>query len=279
MRIDKNAILYFCFVIFLFSFTISNHAIIKKRNNLKASYSIGISPIPAKFMKLLSGEFSGLLSDYLLLQIGSYVGSHKRTSRMQWEKIYIGFEQIFELDPYFMQAYIQAQAFIAWDGRMPEKAIKLLEISKQNRIWDWRPAYYIGFNYYYFLKDFKKASDIYLETAKMKNAPVIIAMLGSRFAIKSKQTQASITVLQLMLDETELSDNDIKEIENRIIILKNITILDKAIKQYKHAFNIYPRHLNDLVANGIINKLPFNPYFEEYNYNRTTGEIKFDSVK
>ena len=273
--LQKNVLpLFFCFFLIIFIFT--NLSIRETRNSLNAKYSLEISSMPAKAMKVLAGEFSGLFADYLLLQIGSYVGSNSKVSTDQWKMIHRGFEQAFELDPYSQQTYIQAQAFLAWEARMPNAAISLLDRARQNRPWDWIPGYYSGFNYYYFLKNFQKASDIYLETAKIKNAPIIIALLGSRFAIKEKRTHASIDILELMLKDPELSDNDLKEITNRIHILKNIEMLDMAIEHYKRIFYVYPSTLDELVVSKILDKLPETPYKKQYHYDQNTGEIGFD---
>lgn len=267
-------LLFLSFFLIIFIFT--NLSIRETRNSLNASYSLEISPMPPRVIKIMAGEFAGLVADYLLLQIGSYIGSNSKISDDQWKIVHRGFEQAFELDPYFQQTYIQAQAFLAWEAKMPKAAIGILDRARQSRTWDWIPGYYSGFNYYYFLKNFQKASDIYLETAKIKNAPVIIALLGSRFAIKEKRTRASIEILELMLNDPELSDNDVKEITMRIYILKKIQELDMAIEQYKRIFYIYPSTLDDLVTSKILDKLPENPYKQQYHYDQNTGEISFD---
>ncbi len=274
-QIKQNIHFIFLFF-FVIIFVFSNSGVKKNRSNLSAEYTLQISTIPAKAIKIIAGEFSGLFADYLLLQIGSYVGSNTKISNNQWKMIHRGFEQAFELDPYFQQTYIQAQAFLAWEARMPKKAINLLKQSQQKRQWDWFPGYYLGFDYYYFLNDYKKASEIYLKTSKIKDAPLIIALLGSRFAIKEKRTQTSINLLELMLQDPELNENDIKEITNRIAVLKSIKILDAAIKEYKRRYSKYPSTLDDLVYYKIVSKLPKNPYKKQYQYNVQTGEISFD---
>ncbi|MFH2057807.1 MAG: hypothetical protein ABIJ59_02785 [Pseudomonadota bacterium] len=276
MGLLKKNLTPFFLSLFIIVFIFSNLSIKEKRNQLNANYSIEISSLPAKAIKILATEFSGLFADYLLLQIGSYVGSNSHISKDQWKIIHRGFEQAFELDPYFEQTFIQAQAFIAWEAEMPKAAIKLLDQVIPKRPWDWRPRYYSGFDYYYFLNDYQKASEIYLETSKIKDAPLIIAMLGSRFAIKEKRTQASIDILKIMLQEPGLDENSIKEITNRIHILKSIDVINNALERYKMFFNEYPSTLDELITSRFLHQLPENPYKKQYHYNPKTGEIKFD---
>jgi hypothetical protein len=90
------------------------------------------------------------------------------------------------------------------------------------------------------------------------------------------RTQASIDILELMLKDYELTDNDRKEILNRIEILNSMEILHRAVEQYKNIFNIYPSTLDELVKRKIIDRLPENPYLKKYTYHPDTGEIKFD---
>lgn len=276
MAVLKKNALFLVLSLFLSLFIFSNEMIKEKRKTLGVSYSIDIPSTPPNVIKLLAGEFPGLTADYLLLQIGSYIGSNSGISRDQWKTIHLGFEQAFELDPYFQQTYLQAQAFLAWEASMPEAAIRILDAAGRKRTWDWRPGYYTGFDYYYFLNDYQKASDIFLETAKIKHAPLIIALLGSRFAAKEYRTQASIDMLELMLNDGELDETSRKEIQNRIIILKDIEGLHKAVEHYKSIFHKNPSSLDDLVTSKIIERLPVNPYSKSYRYNPDTGEILFD---
>ncbi|MCP4681868.1 MAG: hypothetical protein GY864_06025 [Desulfobacterales bacterium] len=258
-----------------YSFT---HAAVKEnRKDLAFAYQLNVTPLPPDLIKIVAGEFRGLMSDYLLLEIGSHLGSNQKLSDDEWEKVALAFEQALELDPYFQQTYLYAQGILPW-REMPEKAISLLDISGKYRSWDWRPGYYMGFDYYYFFKDFSLASDAFLDAAKVKNAPALLAVLGGRFAHKSGRTKAAIGLLQSMLQDPELDENTEKEISDRITALKGVVLLEHAIKKYMGLYNAFPPSLEALIDKGLIGQLPKNPYSDSFIYKPEGGRVFFDKV-
>jgi len=263
------------FVVFMGCFITSNIIIKENRNNMGTSYTLQIPAIPARAIKFITGEFNGLMSDFLLLQISSFLGSNQKISNQEWQKINLGYQQILTLDPYFQQALMQIQGIMAWNRDMTPAAIDLLKISEKNRPWDWMPGYYIGFDYYYFLQDFEKASEIFLKTAAIKKAPLLIALLGSRFAVQGQRVETSLLSLKYMVEDPELSEDSKKEIQDRIVLLKGILILEKAVEQYNTLYAKLPESLNDLIRENIIPALPEHPEFMPYRYNNQTGKIKY----
>ena len=159
---QKSFILTSVFFIFFMGCFITSNLIIKEnRKNMGASYTLQIPAIPAKAIKLITGEFNGLMSDFILLQISSFFGGNHAISKYEWQKINLGYQQILTLDPYFQQALMQVQGIMAWNQNMTPAAIELMKILEKNRSWDWRPGYYIGFDYYYFFQDYEKSSEYF----------------------------------------------------------------------------------------------------------------------
>ena len=278
MNIKQTSIFLLFFFCFTAVFFVSNLAVKENRKTLGANYSLRINPVPGKIIPLLAGEFKGLMANQILMEIGAFVGSNKKISSDEKEKIRLGLEQALTLDPYFMQTYLFTQALLPWDCQMPEEAIKLLEIPRKHLPWDWRPGYYIGFDYYYFLNNYLKASEAFFETAKIKNSPLLIALLGSRFAVKSKRTEAAILLLTDMLKDPELDKNSKEGISKRITGLQGVFLIETALENYKKVFNVYPPVLNSLVEKDFLNNLPPNPYYKTYFYRKEDGRVFFDKT-
>ena len=148
----------------------SHKAIREDRRGILYSFESPASKMDTDLLKLFAGEFRGLVSDYLLLEVGSFLGSNQAADRQDWQNIYTMLKQALALDPYFQQTYIYAQGQLPWQGKMPLETIELLEISREHRPWDWYPGQYIAFNHYYFFDDYAKASEAFLRAAKIKNA-------------------------------------------------------------------------------------------------------------
>jgi tetratricopeptide (TPR) repeat protein len=238
------------------------------------------SHIPAELIRMLSGEFKGIMADYLLLEVGSFVGSGQRGTPEDWRNVHLALKQSMALDPYFQQTYIYAQGTLTWDAQLYDETNELLAISRKHRPWDWRPGYFMGFNYYYFLNDYAKAAEAFLETSKVENAPLLAAVLGARLAVKGNRTAAAIALLEDSLaNNPDLDGDSRKEIENRLAALKGIVELEKALVQYQQKFNGQPDTLEKLVETQCLNKMPINPYGDSYLYDAQTGTVTFDKVK
>jgi len=147
-----------------------------------------------------------------------------------------------------------------------------LGVSRDNRRWDWVPGFFIGFNYFYFIKDNLEASRQLMEASKVPNAPLALATLASRLAAKSGQTLTAIVFLRAMLEKTEDEDKR-KELELRIEALKGVLTLEQALERYRSAFGNEAQSLEELVTSGIIAELPINPY--ERPFELREGVISF----
>lgn len=258
---------------------VSHTALRRSRVEIKKTYQSPQSHLPADVVKMLAGEFKGLVADYLLLEVGSFIGSNREGTLQDYQNVYKALKQSLVLDPYFQQTYIFAQGTLPWEAVMPEKAIELLHISSKHRTWDWFPEQYLGFDYYYFFNDYAKASEVFLEAAQKKNAPLIFSHLGTRFAHRVGRTEAAIALLQNQLSTQELVPHDRREIEIRLSALKGVRMLEQAIDAYHKQHGAYPASLSQLIDSRLLKQMPANPYGEHYIYNAETGSVAFDKVQ
>lgn len=279
----KKSILVFsaCLCCFGIANVLSHSGLRAARKTIAQRFESPRSHLPADLTRLLAGEFKGLAADYQLLEIGSFVGSEQKGSPRDWRNIYMALKKSLSLDPYFQQTYIYAQGHLPWDGKMPEQTIELLKISRQHRPWDYIPGSYIGFDYYYFLNDYARASESFLETAKIEGAPALYAVLGGRLALKSgpTRTRAAIALLAGMLESKELDENARLEIKRRVEALKGVMLLEHAVDAFRQRYQSLPPNLADLVNTGILDRLPANPYGDNYYYDAETGRVLFDLIK
>jgi tetratricopeptide (TPR) repeat protein len=215
--------------------------------------------VAPEILEIAAGEFKGILADYLLLKASVFLGGRYKTTENDWLAVYHLFKQSLALDPYFFQTCYFIQAILPWEAKMPEKAVELLDISRKHRYWDWQPGYYIGFDYFYFLKDNNKAAKQLMEAAKIPGAPRIISSLASRMAHKSGQTELAIAFLQTMYDKAK-DENTRAFLQDRIKAHTGILVLEKAVLLFWQKYDYIPGSLDDLVLKGIISELPENPY-------------------
>jgi hypothetical protein len=257
----------------------SNARLKQDRHSMAVSFESPESRLPAEFATLLAGEFHGVLADFLLLEVGSFVGSNQSGTETDYANIHQTLKTVMALDPYFMQAYLYAQALLPWDADHPDWANELLAVPKASRTWDWRPGYYMAFNYYYFLGNYGMASELLLEAARIKNAPALLAVLGGRFAAKGGRSQAAIVMLKAMLQDKSLAEKDRREISMRIAALQEIVKLENAVAQYQRENGRFPADLSALVNQGLVADIPLNPYGKPYYYDPADGEVLIDDLQ
>lgn len=228
--------------------------------------------MPGPMLKILAGEFKGLTADFLVLEIGAYMDKERTLTSQEMDRVYFHFSQAMDLDPYFSQTYQMIQAFLPWNGKA-EEANRLLAISREKLPWDWFPGFYLGFNHFYFLKNYDEAARILFETSTMDGAPAMLATLAARFSQKTGKTRASLAFLKTMKANPEYGENTKKLIQMRIDVLEAVAMLESAIAVYERTFGKPIQTLDDLVAAGIISEIPVHAESRQFTYEN--GRVGF----
>lgn len=246
------------------------------------------SSLPPALIQAAAGEFKGLVSDFIVLDIGAMVGEEVVRSRdgsfqmkknkKNWNTINTLFETALLLDPSFAQTYTLVQGFLPWEPvNMVAESQNLLSISAKHRPWDWIPLNYMGFNEYYFNKQAGQAGKYLLQAAQVPNAPSFLPILGARLASSGGETEAAIILLKSMLHGKQDDDPGVVEMKKRMQALEGVLVLEQATANYQKQFGIFPAQLNQLIQTGFLSQLPVNPYNLEYCID-DTGHIFFDSL-
>ncbi|GAB6095832.1 hypothetical protein JCM14469_20850 [Desulfatiferula olefinivorans] len=256
-------------------YSLSFHALQKFRRSVQLSRSYHASVhVPPILLKAVAGEFRGLLADYTLIEAASIVGKAERITDAEWDTIGHLFRQTMALDPYFEQSCHLIQGSLAWHAKRFDLAFSLLEESKNHRYWDWIPGYFIGFDYFFFLKDNRMASEYLMEASTVRDAPAPLATFAARLAQEAGNNQTAMAFLQMVLMKE--TDPDKKEmLLTRLEAHMAVDVLEKALRVYHDRFGGYPARLDALVDAGVLDALPKNPYGNSFEYQGQTGFVKF----
>jgi len=246
------------------------------RDNLPAEHlraeALMVDPT---LLKIASGEFKGLMADYLVLKAAIFQGGFYKSTADDWQAMYMLFKQSIVLDPYFFMTGYYTQGILGWRPGMHAKAIDILTIQAKHRSWDWEPKFYLGFDYFYYLKDNETGARYLREAAELPDAPPITATLAARLAQRSGQTLTAIAFLKAMLERAQ--DEEYKKMYAlRLQVLLGVHQLEQARDRYITMFGKKPSSLDDLVSAGIIDKIPDNPMSNTYYYDPDTGDILMD---
>jgi hypothetical protein len=230
--------------------------------------------LPTVMTQVIAGEFKGLLADYAVMEVGSIIGKKEKVTLEEWKTVARLFDHALELDPYFQQSYMLLQGTLPWYTKDYDVTIALLETSKDHRYWDWIPGFFIGFDYFYFVKDNLKASEHLMEASNVKDAPPALVTFGARLAQQSGKNETAISFLRTMLEKEK--DQDKRDmLMKRIDVHLALDILETGITAYRNKLGKNPDKLDDLVSAGILAKLPDNPYGYPFGYDPESGNLKF----
>lgn len=175
-----------------------------------------------------------------------------------------------KLDPYNMDAYYFAQAFLTWDVHQYQLANNLLDYGMKYRTWDWMLPFFAGFNSAYFLKDYKQAAEYYKRTGELTGNELNISLAG-RYMQESGQTELAISYLSAM-EKNERNQAIKKNYQIRLKAFKEVRRIELAQERFKQDKGVPPVSLASLISSGYLLTPPVDPYGGEF-YLETDGKV------
>ncbi|MEM4711327.1 MAG: hypothetical protein QXL18_05255 [Candidatus Woesearchaeota archaeon] len=248
-----------------------------------------IGYLPSRdILKIISLDHKILTGNWLFFKTITYyggkidpnIGGNRRN--IEFYNMYKFLDSASYLDPYNLDVYYFVEAIFTWDLKRIREVNVLLERGLKFRNWDYNIPYFLGFNYFYFLKDYKKASNYFKIAAELSHNDFFIS-LASRILYEANMTEVAINLLKNMISEIR----DIK-VKNELIIrlksLESALLLENAVKEFQRRFLKNPKNLFDLIDSGILEKIPEDPYggkfyLDKNNKVRTTSEFTFVKMK
>lgn len=268
----RYIILILLFAIILSVFT-TRSILVRHKTSQEMNISRLAMYAPA-MVKTFSLSFSGVISDYLTLKTMTFIGEkslqEQQLTDMQWKHVYQTLRVITALDPNFWDPYVLAEMQLVWVGKKIAWGNSLLLNAAETRVNDYRPYYFLWFNYYFFLKDTEKSSHYLKLAARRPNVPSYLIALASRLDLDNGHTIAGIIFLQGVLKET--ADPGTREyLKKRLDALKRIAFLEEKVMEYRKQFQNQPTSLEDLISGKIITEIPADPYGGKFYLNDIGG--------
>ncbi|MEK6544990.1 MAG: hypothetical protein AABZ28_00455 [Nitrospinota bacterium] len=266
--------------LFLIAYTFAFTHVKSYREGLRKGEPLLYLP-PEEVLQIVSLDYKNLVSELLFFRAIVYFGDKLETRIMpNWHWIHKALDASTYLDPYNIDSYYFAEAALAWDAKMPKEANKILERGAKFRNWDWYIPFFIGFNSFYFLKDNKEAAKWFSEAAKINKE---VAPIAAKFYYKVNEIAFAIAFLKKMYEDAQ-NENVRRSISIRLDALEKISLLEKAVTNYKGKFNRLPENLDDLIKEGILGKIPDDPYGGKFFLDKdssikTTSNLNFPAKK
>lgn len=212
--------------------------------------------------RIMSGEFTGLISDYYLFSSAVLYSSeeNRQGKKRLWAIEALKIANY--LDPYYQEVYWMAGSLLPWDG-FSESALEILKKSTKFLPRNWKNLMSLGILYYMFKKDNEKAAHYFSMASRQKGSPKFLTLLASRLYYKADRIELAIIFLKNQLAGCK-EESLCGKIEKRIIGLETIRYLNKKIEAFYALFGYYPDDLEQLFIARLIPFIPPDPYGGKY---------------
>jgi tetratricopeptide (TPR) repeat protein len=276
MRRKFSPYLFFLTLLAVYALTFSQAE--RAWNPVQNIQSKGII-LPPLATRLISLEFKSIVADFLFARASQYFGGKIETREltdrndMQW--LFNNLFVITDLDPYFEDPYYFGNALFTWDVGMVKEANFLLQRGTEARSWDFQMPFYLGFNKFYFLHEYREAADYLLIASRRPGAYAFLPTLAARLYNQAGKTESAIVFLKVFL-ENERDKRIRQSLEIRLDALQKMLFLERAVVQYRDRLGIMPRSLDSIIQARIIDSIPPDPYGGKF-YLDKDGSIKTTS--
>jgi len=242
----------------------------------------GIEQKIEEFMLLPKGEYlkplvlgyEQLVGDIIWLRTIQVLGDKIVTPR-GYDWAYHALDVVTTLDPKFAYAYQLGGVNLSVLGSRPDLSNLLLEKGMRENPDVWQIPFYLGYNYFFYLNDFKTAAEYMARASELPGHPEYLPRLAARLYVQAGNPEVALDFLSRIYKETE-DENVRKKLEKRIkevIVERDARLLEDAIRRYREVYNTDPQDLRDLVAKGIVKEIPEEPFGGYYYLNKVDMRV------
>ena len=226
------------------------------------------------YVRLLTFGFDGLFSDILWFNTLNYFGKQFRGEK-DYRWLAHMCDLVSSLDSKASHVYEFCATLLSWVAREPEKSNKILTKAIQIDSNNWRYLYLRGFNYWYFLDRKDLAREDIQQAASIQGAPVFLSSLASRLIAVQEDPRLAFEFLQDAASRTK--DNNAKSalIEQAKLakMALDIRALKNKIQDYENKYGQKPQSWGDLLAKGLMQGIPLDPFGSAYVLDSSSLEI------
>ena len=232
-----------------------------------------------EYLKTAALGYDQLVADIVWLQAIQVIGD-KRISEEGYKWIYHAVDVVTTLNPKFDYAYQVGGVVLSALGNKIDMSNALLEKGLKENPNVWQIPFYLGFNHFFYMDDYKKAADYMTIASRLPGRPFYIPQLAATLHVEQGNPEVALEFLERAYKETE-DERIKKEIENKtreVMVARDIIFLEGGVKRYIEIYKKNPESLEDLVTGKIIDMIPKEPFGGFYYTDKETNEIK-SSIK
>ena len=209
----------------------------------------------------LSLTYKSLVADYYWLKTINEFGDSRR-HKYNYPNLIALTRRTLYLDPYFKTAYTFAGTALTIKRLDYTKSNDLLERGMKYRPDLWELPFYLGFNHYYFDKNYLDASKMLMHAATIEGAPPFAGMLGMRLAAEANSPELGLQFVETALAtiENEEIREGYEERKRYLLLEVHLKWLNKTQDRFEAQFERLPTTIDELIGPGLLKELPQEPF-------------------
>jgi hypothetical protein len=233
-----------------------------------------------EYLRIAVLGYRQIASDLIWLKAVQHFGEPRQTAQ-GWLWAYHATDVVTDLDPKFVFAYQAGGTILGvWAGR-PHESIALLTKGMRHNPEIWQLPFFVGYDYFFELHDFRNAAEYFRIAAALPGAPDYLPKLAARMTVEAGDPQAALEFLERLSAQTQ--DERLREgLAHRmkeVVAERDIRFLEEGMRRYKMRYKKWPARLEDLVRGGIIAELPVEPFGGAYIVEGSGGTVKSTGLR
>jgi len=185
-----------------------------------------------------------------------------------------------DLDPKLRIAYSYGAIFLSEafpkGAGVPLKGAELMDKGIRNNPEHWRFYLDKGFVYYWYLEDYEKAAEVFLEGSKIPGAPYWMAATAGRALARGghRETARHLwTILFETAENDQMRANALTHLQ-QLDALDQIELLQPIAEAYHERTGSFPTNWEQLIEAGLVGAVPTDPSDTPYVLNPTSEEVE-----
>jgi len=216
-------------------------------------------------LSFLSLGYEPLVADYYWLRALSHFGTREMHD-VGYPNLVAFIRRVLHLDPYFTAAYVFAGTALTVKELDPSISVELLKRGAEYHPDNWRIHFLLGFNSYYFLKDYETAAKALAHAATIPGAPAQAGPLATRLAAEAGKPEVGLQMIDSIIET--IHDPQLRatyeERRRRLLVELHLEIIGEGVARFERKMARKATKLSDLLTSGIMRALPQEPYGGRY---------------
>jgi hypothetical protein len=230
-------------------------------------------------LKKLSLGYYGLLADIYWMRAVQYYGGKRLKNEKTFDLLQPLLEITTTLDPKLLHAYRFGSIFLSErepiGANHPEKAISLLQKGIAHNPEQWQLYRDLGFVYYWYLNDYKRAAEAFLEGGKNPNSAPWMRTFAAELLGKDGSRQTARFLWQEIYEtsENQQMKENAKQNLLKLTAEEEVETLQALVDKVEAKTGRKIRSLEELVPLGFFKKVPLDPKGFSYLLDPKTSKV------